>query len=174
MSHHKKRELLRLARNGDIRRLRALLEDDVDVNFLHHKTGMTPLMTAAYAGHVDAVNMLLESDASPNLTADDGASALHWASRNGHLEIVQMLLDLGADVNPRRETEGRDDDGPAPLHFAISHSHDSIAIALINSGASLDIMYFGRDIREFAEQHNRNTIVQYIRDCRYRHPTMPT
>ncbi len=62
-----------------LRRLQQVLQNDVDVNFLHHKTGMTPLMTAAHAGRVAAVELLLKYNADPpNLRATDNASALHW------------------------------------------------------------------------------------------------
>jgi ankyrin repeat protein len=169
MSQHKKRELLRLARNGHTRRLRTLLDDGVDVNFLHRKTGMTPLMTAAYAGHIDAVKLLLQSGASPKFNADDGATALHWASRNGHLEIVNMLLNADADVNVRREH-----DGPTPLHMALGHAHDSIALVLIDAGASLEIKCLGKTVVEYAEWCKRDIVVQYIHERRFRHAAMPT
>ncbi len=169
MSHYQKRELLRVVRNGNVRRLSALLAEGVNISFLHRKTGMTPLMTAAYAGLTAAVQMLLDSGASPNLTAEDGASSLHWASLNKHLEIVNLLIAAGAKINVRREK-----DGPTPLHMAINNANDSIAIALINAGASLDIEYLGRTVLEYAEWCKQDVIVRYIRERRFRRSKMST
>lgn len=162
-SHHEKRELLRLSRNGHIVRLRKLLERNVDINFLHHKTGMTPLMTAAYAGQANAVKLLLDFNASPHLRADDNVSAFHWACLKGDLPIVSMLLDAGADPNVRRMTVGNDEDGPAPIHMALhKNANESVANALINAGASLDVKYFGRTVVEYAEWHQCLAVVRYL------------
>ena len=161
-THHQKREILRLARSGHTRRLQPLLESEVDINFLHRKTGMTPLMTAAHAGCIAVVELLLKYNADPNLRADDNTSALHWASRNGNLEVVNMLAAAGADLNARRQTD-RDADGPAPIHIALGESHDDVAIALIEAGASIDIEYIGRTVLQYAEWCECNSVVNYLR-----------
>jgi ankyrin repeat protein len=169
MTHYQRKELLRVVGNGNIRRLSALIEDGVELNFVNSKTGMTPLMTAAYAGHTNVVNLLIDSGASVKLSADDGASALHWASLNGHLEIVKVLIDSGADVNVRRGA-----DGPAPLHMAINSGHDSIALLLINAGTSLDTEYIGRDVEEYAKWHELDEIARYVREISYRNRRVST
>jgi ankyrin repeat protein len=161
-THHQKREILRLARSGHTRRLQPLLESEVDINFLHRKTGMTPLMTAAHAGCIAVVELQLRYNADPNLRADDNASALHWASRNGNLEVVNMLVAAGADLNARRQTE-RDGDGAAPIHMALGESHDDVAIALVEAGASVDIEYIGRTVLQYAEWCECVSVVDYLR-----------
>lgn len=165
-THHQKREILRLSRSGHIRRLQPLLKNDVNVNFLHNKTGMTPLMTAAHAGRVETVGLLLEYNADPNLRADDNASALHWASLYGDLDIVNMLVDAGADLNVRRASD-QDCDGPAPIHMAIRENptagHIEIATKLIDAGASVDIEYIGRTVLQYAEWHECAAVVNYLR-----------
>lgn len=165
-THHQKREILRLARSGHIRRLHPLLKNDVDVNFLHHKTGMTPLMTAAHAGRAEAVGLLLKYNADPNLRADDNASALHWACLYGSLDIVNMLIDAGADLNVRRASD-QESDGPAPIHMALRKNptagHIEIAIKLIDAGASVDIEYIGRTVLQYAEWHECTVVVDYLR-----------
>lgn len=160
-THHQKRELLRLARSGHIRRLEQLLNCNVDVNFLHHKTGMTPLMTAAYAGQAAAVELLLKHNADPNLRSTDNASALHWACLFGDVRIVEMLIAAGSDLNVRRENN-RHEGGPTPLHMAIGKSRDDIAIALIDAGASVDIDYFGLTVVEYAERHGCQLVVAHL------------
>lgn len=161
-THHQKRDILRLVRSGHTARLQPLLENKVDINFLHRKTGMTPLMMAAHAGCATVVELLLKYNADPNLRASDNASALHWASRNGNLEIVNMLVAAGADLNARRRTD-RDGDGPAPIHMALGESHDDVAIALIDAGAGVDIEYTGRTVLQYAEWCESVPVVNYLR-----------
>ncbi|MCA8987095.1 MAG: ankyrin repeat domain-containing protein [Planctomycetaceae bacterium] len=160
-THYEKRELLRLARSGHLRKLQLLLQNDVEVNFLHHKTGMTPLMTAVYAGCEAAVDLLLKHNSDPNLRAADNASALHWACRNGDLKIVEMLIHAGADLNVRRLTD-RNNDGPAPIHMALGESHGDIAISLIEAGASVDVEYFGKTVVEYAEHCGCQAVVLHL------------
>jgi len=161
-THHEKREILRLARSGHIRRLQQLLQTDVDVNFLHHKTGMTPLMTAAHAGRAAAVELLLQHNADPNLRAIDNASALHWACLYGDVQTVKMLINAGAELNIRRQVD-RDDDGPAPIHMALGKSHDDVAIELIDAGASVDLEYLGKTVVEYAERCGCDGVVGHLR-----------
>lgn len=119
-------------------------------------------MTAAHAGCIAAVELLLKHNADPNLRADDNASALHWASRNGNLEVVNLLIAAGADLNARRQTD-RDGDGPAPIHMALEESHDDVAIALIEAGANVDIVCIGRTVLQYAEWCERVSVVNYLR-----------
>ena len=109
-------------------------------------------------------HMFVRDGFPSGFAADDGATALHWAARNGHLEIVLLLLKAGAAVNVRRGL-----DGPAPVHFAISHGNDTIAIELINAGASLDMVYFDRNVKQYARWHHNNAVLEYIRHGRYRY-----
>ncbi len=119
-------------------------------------------MTAANAGRIAVVELLLKYNADPNLRADDNASALHWASRNGNLEVVYMLVAAGADLNARRQTD-RDGDGPAPIHMAPGESHDDVAIALIEAGARVDIEYTKRTVLQYAEWCECVSVVNYLR-----------
>jgi ankyrin repeat protein len=62
-------------------------------------SGDTPLMEAAFAGHLSAVLLLLDNKASIDARSDKSGTALAAAARTGRLEIVRTLLDRGADVN---------------------------------------------------------------------------
>lgn len=61
--------------------------------------GWTPLIYAAFGGHVDIVRFLLTQDIDIDAQSENGMTALMAASRNGHLEIVRILLAQDADVN---------------------------------------------------------------------------
>ena len=64
--------------------------------------GRTALSWAAAKGDADAVKILLEFGANPNVCSRKGQSPLHWGGQNPSercVEIVQALLDHEADVN---------------------------------------------------------------------------
>ncbi len=62
-----------------------------------NSNGATPLVVAAELGHIAAVRLLAESNASLDDQMLNGHTALLFAIRNGHLSIVQYLLNVGAD-----------------------------------------------------------------------------
>lgn len=68
---------------------------------------LTPLMHAAWEGHIEAVNLLLSMDANPDLQTADGMQALHLAAHSASDDCFQALLQSGA--NPlAKDNLGRD------------------------------------------------------------------
>src|SRR5215471_11253377 len=62
--------------------------------------GWTGLHTAAQAGSVEAVRLLLAHGADPNAREEgDNTYPLHWAAARKNLDIVRALLDAGGDVH---------------------------------------------------------------------------
>ena len=62
-----------------------------------NSNGATPLLIAAELGHIAAVRLLTESNATLDDQIRNGYTAFLFAIRNGHLSIVQHLLSVGAD-----------------------------------------------------------------------------
>ena len=62
-------------------------------------TGFSAMLFAVRAGHLDAVQVLLEAGADINDTLSDGQSALVVAAANANWELVDYMLDRGADPN---------------------------------------------------------------------------
>jgi uncharacterized protein len=80
-----------------------------------------PLQSAAAAGHVNIVEMLLKHRADPNIQEQGGYTPLHAAAQNGDLKTVRALLYGGADLTLRS------DDGKTPLDLAIESGHTETA-----------------------------------------------
>jgi hypothetical protein len=67
--------------------------------------GHTALHWSAAAGHVGAVEWLVEAGADPNVRNAGESTPLHSAAGGGHLPVVALLLRNGADVRERRAPE---------------------------------------------------------------------
>ena len=72
------------------------------------KLGATPLMTAAAAGNLDALKVLISAGCNKNLKSTGGTqgTALHAAAFAGHAECVKFLLSCGCDVDAQSVANG--------------------------------------------------------------------
>ncbi len=64
----------------------------------------TPLMHAAFRGHVETVRVLLDCGANVAREDLDAFSAITLAAAAGHWPIVKLLTDAGADTTYRDAT----------------------------------------------------------------------
>ena len=102
------RRLLKAASHNDVQELQRLL---------HHATAdctnssrKNALMLAAEAGHVDAVQLLLQSsECDVTQRSFSGETALHLAAKANNVECCRELLQAGADAC------ARDKQGNTPL-----------------------------------------------------------
>lgn len=89
------------ARANDVVLLGALLEHEgVEID-AQDARGYSALMLAAYAGNLEAAELLLAHGANPNGTDHAGNSILMGAAFKGHVGLVQCLLRHGADPSAR-------------------------------------------------------------------------
>lgn len=126
-----------------IRRLAPITEiDGLDHN------GQRPMQYAVGNGHPEAVRILLEHGADPNLQEPSGATYLHTAvGWRDNIEIIQMLVDHGAEVN------ALDSEGQAPLDLAIALKwRKSNAVLLRSLGARRGRGFVGRLLRWIHER----------------------
>jgi ankyrin repeat protein len=87
---------------GDYEVVKKLLELDKEPEAyieLEAENKARPLQIAAYKGHMNILNLLLDQGANMNAQDQDGYTALHWAVLQADTEVVKVLLDRGADKN---------------------------------------------------------------------------
>ncbi|XP_060738826.1 tankyrase, TRF1-interacting ankyrin-related ADP-ribose polymerase b isoform X3 [Tachysurus vachellii] len=127
------RELFEACRNGDVSRVKRLV-DSVNVN-AKDITGRksTPLHFAAGFGRKDVVEHLLHTGANVHARDDGGLIPLHNACSFGHAEVVSVLLCQGADPN------ARDNWNYTPLHEAAIKGKIDVCIVLLQHGADPNI-----------------------------------
>ena len=88
-------EFLIAAVDGNLERVRALLDDGANVNMKNDANGRTALYMASSQGHADVVAALLNAPGiNVNQTDKHGQTALIAASMQGNPAIVKMLLDV--------------------------------------------------------------------------------
>jgi ankyrin repeat protein len=115
-----------------------LLEKGADPN-LTGRTGLTPLIAAAFKGSDRIVETLIAHGADVNARDTYGKGAILYASARGFDDIVGRLLDAGVDARARYDNDltalmwaaGHDEGVGAP---AVEHVVD----LLLARGASLN------------------------------------
>eukprot|EP00747_Dinoflagellata_sp_TGD_P166570 gnl/TRDRNA2_/TRDRNA2_189550_c0_seq1.p1 gnl/TRDRNA2_/TRDRNA2_189550_c0~~gnl/TRDRNA2_/TRDRNA2_189550_c0_seq1.p1 ORF type:complete len:672 (+),score=152.42 gnl/TRDRNA2_/TRDRNA2_189550_c0_seq1:77-2092(+) len=113
------RLLVRLAEQGNLTVLAELLNAKADVNRAETQIGITPLIGAANAGHVDICKYLFRKEADVNVRATDGTerTALHSACQMGFASVVQLLLEKRAEPRAKDLTQTN------CLHLAVRNGH---------------------------------------------------
>ena len=147
------------ARNGNLNRVRALLNSGENIN-ARYQYGETPLMFAAYKGRLPMVRELLDRGANINARDHEGETALIRAAFWGHLAIVRLLLERGANANARTY------EGWTPLMYAADSGHLAIVRELMNKGANtngvLNVRYLPTNMKNAIIKHKAGlTIAKY-------------
>jgi ankyrin repeat protein len=106
------REFFRSAYDGDLAKVRLLLNRNPSLVSSRNKESYTALHYAAYYGFMEIAELLLASHADVNAKTQTGDTALHYAATYGYKDITELLLLNKADVN------ARDHIGRTPLYDA--------------------------------------------------------
>ena len=122
-----------ISRNGHIRILRQMVEQDPSLCKALFPDGWTILNTIIDMGQLDLIPYVLDQGAEVDFVSW-GSAPLHRAVRKGNLDLVQMLIDRHADVNIR------DDHRSSPFHVAARSGKMQILRLLLASGAEMDIL----------------------------------
>ena len=130
--------MMMAAREGDTVGLEQLLKCPRSPN-ARDAEGMTPLYHAAEHGHLEAIQLLVESGAEVNTSSTRLQMApLHIAAVHAHLEVVRFLVENGAKTDPRDFLKS------TPLLLAVHRGHVDIARFLVEKGATQDELLSGK------------------------------
>lgn len=94
----------------------------------------TPMLLAAYEGHLEIVEKLLNAGRDVHEIDENENLALHVAAKRGHSQVVEFLLDRGAAINLG------DTSGFSALHMAVLYRKLDVVDLLIKRGADVDLI----------------------------------
>jgi ankyrin repeat protein len=134
VGHGAKLDVFEASATGNLRRVQELLNGAPEAVNSFAPDGFYPLGLAAFFGHREIAEFLLDHGADVSLAARNAqhVTALHGAVARRDVEIVRMLLKHGADPNVRQES------GFVPLHDAAANGEKAIAGLLVEYGAHVD------------------------------------
>ena len=98
----------------------------------HNHEGDTALYKAAYYGHVQICNLLLENNASVNQKTNKGVTALLVGAQNRHVDVCTLLLQNNAQVNQQ------DNNGTSALWIAAQNGHVDVCSLLLQNNAQVN------------------------------------
>ncbi|XP_071094367.1 serine/threonine-protein phosphatase 6 regulatory ankyrin repeat subunit B-like [Haliotis cracherodii] len=118
----------------------------------------TPVMSAAFSGHLDVYNLLVSEGANLQLTDALGKDCLMLACVGGSMPIVKHLLSLKTfDINRR----GRSNQTPVML--AAERGHVDISNLLVSEGADLSLTDdYNNDCLMLACEGGNMPLVKYL------------
>ena len=127
-------EIKKACRLGDT----SLLEESLSkypglINESDPKLGWTELYRSVVCGQYNIVEVLLQSDADPNIQTKMGDTALHRAASNKQRAIAKLLLTFKADPNIQQN------DGESPLHQACIQGDCKMAKLLLHYKANVNV-----------------------------------
>jgi ankyrin repeat protein len=135
--------------SGNAAIIEQLLQAGEDANAVFTQGGDTALMTAARAGKVDAIRVLLNHGADVNKANARGQTPLMWAVADKNAAAAKLLIEKGANVNAHTNPlppPGKLDlifSAPAPpggmtaLLFAVRQNDMESVKVLLAGGADL-------------------------------------
>ena len=106
----------------------------VDINKINNNSGDTPLIYAVYNGKKEAVKLLLEYGADPNISMEGGFTPLIVSiGISEDTYITKLLLDYGADSNFEAQYNG------TPLMKASQRGNLEAVKLLLDYGADINL-----------------------------------
>lgn len=139
--------LHRAARTDDADMIQRLLDQDKSQLEYRNRLQETPLHSAAYGGHCNAIRALVKNGADVNAwwpgakSPDESYNPLHITAINGRLEAAKLLVEAGTDLNALSIR------GKTPLDVAIQNGHRQLAELFRSKGGCT-----GDEIRQIGKQ----------------------
>lgn len=127
-------QLITATCEGDVAKVRQLLDDGADPNANETWSRRTPLHFASSDNNLALAKILLQYNANTEARDELGKTPLVLAVQNGRKEMIKLLISKGTDVN------ARDDHGETPLSWAAPSCYchiEDIELSLDN-GANIN------------------------------------
>jgi glyoxylase-like metal-dependent hydrolase (beta-lactamase superfamily II) len=145
------------AQQGDLAKLKMLLEKNPGLIEARSENEKTPLHFAAQAGFKEIVELLIEKGADVNAKNIANEIPLHYAAAMRHKEVVDLLIARGAMLNSGTL------DGSTPLHYAANLGNSETIRVLIEKGADINCRNRnGLTPLDLAYEFDQNEIVQLL------------
>jgi ankyrin repeat protein len=136
--------------------LKAVIKGGADVNALEPYWNRTPVVKAVKLQDAQALNILLEARASPDMDCNGGPPLCATAT-TGWLEGTKLLIASGANLEQQNCSE------ITPLIIAARMGHMSVVKVLVEAGANpLAVDMLDRTAYEVAIQEKQPAIAQYL------------
>lgn len=97
-------EMAQAVRDNDALKVKKLLEEGADPNFVSESAGPLIYIAAGPKGGAEVALVLLKAGADPNAAASDGRLPLQNAASWCSINVVSLLLEAGA--NPHKKGKG--------------------------------------------------------------------
>jgi len=145
------------AQQGDLVKIKSLLEKSPGLLEARSENEKTPLHFAAQGGHKEIVELLLENGADVNAKNIALETPLHYATAMGYKEIVDLLISEGAVLNSGTTN------GSTPLHYSANIGNSEIIKVLIEKGSDVNCRTkYGTTPLDLAYDFNQNEVAQLI------------
>lgn len=150
--------LFRAVTQGNLVEVTKVLDDLCDIETRLPPNNRTGLILAAYHGHLDILQLLLERGAAVDAVDRDERTALYYAVSEGSLDSVNLLISKGASITRQ------DFLGEIPLHRASRYGRADICeILLLSSPNCLRMLAkHRRNALHIAVSYHQHQVVRTI------------
>lgn len=105
-------ELHKELKNGNVEKVKEIIENDITLLESQNPRGSTPLMLAAADGQKDLLKYIIKKGADVNKANTYGNTALHYTAWESKTEMFKLLVEQGAKLNVENSR------GQNPLHYS--------------------------------------------------------
>jgi ankyrin repeat protein len=125
-------DVFQVIREGDVEKLKILLEKNPALVNAPHPFGFYPIHLAAMSGRRELIELLIEKGADVRVSFREG-TVLHAAVYSGSRDVLELLISKGANIDAESESSG------PPLLLAARLGRSEIAESLLARGASMNV-----------------------------------